>query len=221
MGDQMAVSGDLSYFALKQGRVKKRNNAIAAFICGVVPATILAVLSPASARHWLIGFVIGLVWANGFEYAYHRWLLHRPRSIFGKGHILHHRMVGQPEEPEHVTLGSSPLNVALLFVSNGILLLAIEALLRTRISAGVLMGWAVYMIATEEVHWRIHLGEWLPPILRRSRDYHFSHHDYPNARYNVFLPLFDLLFGNYKLRSVARRSPSSSPVEPVHQTLQR
>lgn len=216
----MAISEALSHFALKQGRVKKRNNAIAAFICGLVPATIFAVLSPASVRHWLIGFFIGLVWANGFEYAYHRWLLHRPRSMFGKGHILHHSMVGQPDEPEHVTLGSSAVNVVLLFVSNGILLLAIEALLRTGISVGVLMGWTVYMIATEEIHWRIHLGEWLPPLLRRSRDYHFSHHDYPNARYNVFFPLFDLLCGNYRLHNPARSS-SSSPVEPVHQTLQR
>jgi hypothetical protein len=214
----MAACGDLSQFALKQGRVKKRNNAIAALICGVVPAAILAVLTPASARHWLIGFVIGVVWANGFEYIYHRWLLHRPRSSFGKGHILHHSTLGQAEEPEHVTLGSSPLNVALLFVGNGILLVAMEALLRTGISAGVLLGWATYMIATEEIHWRIHLGGWLPPFLRWSRLYHFSHHDYPNARYNVFFPLFDLLGGNYRLQSPVRSS-SSSPAAPVHQIL--
>ena len=191
-----------------------------AFVCGFVPVATLVAFSPSSARHWLVGFLIGVVWANGFEYAYHRWLLHRPRSIFGKGHILHHSMVGQPEEPEHVTLGSSPLNVALLFVGNGILLAALEVLLRPGISVGVLMGWAVYTIATEEIHWRIHLGEGLPPWLQWSREYHFSHHDYPNARYNIFLPLFDVLFGNYKLRSVTGNS-SSFPVAPVHRTLLR
>lgn len=220
MARQTASSEDLSPFALQQGRAKKRNNAIVAMVCGLVPAAILAAFSPASARHWLIGLLIGVVWANGFEYVYHRWLLHRPRSAFAKGHILHHSMVGQPEEPEHVTLGSSPLNVALLFASNGTLLAALEALLRPGISAGVLVGWASYMIATEEIHWRIHLGERLPLLLRWSREYHFSHHDYPNARYNIFLPLFDILFGNYTLRSVTRSS-SSFLAEPVHRTLPR
>jgi hypothetical protein len=28
------------------------------------------------------------------------------------------------------------------------------------------------------------------------RAYHMSHHARPNHRYNVFLPLFDFLFGN-------------------------
>ena len=218
MARQTASSDDLSPFALQQGRAKKRNNAIVAIVCGFAPAAILVALSPASARHWLIGLLIGLVWANGFEYVYHRWLLHRPRSAFAKGHILHHSMVGQPEEPEHVTLGSSPLSVVLLFVINGLLLAMFEALLRPGISAGVLVGWAVYMVATEEIHWRIHLGERLPPWLRWSREYHFSHHDYPNARYNIFLPLFDILFGNYKPRRITPGS-SSFLAEPVHRTL--
>lgn len=220
MARQTASSEDLSPFALQQGRAKKRNNAIVAIVCGFAPAAILAAFSPASARHWLVGLLIGVVWANGFEYIYHRWLLHRPRSTFAKGHILHHSMVSQPEEPEHVTLGSSPLNVALLFVINGILLAMLEALLHPGISAGVLVGWAVYMVATEEIHWRIHLGEWLPPVLNCTRKYHFSHHDYPNARYNIFLPLFDVLFGNYKPR---RLTPGSSSflAEPVHRTLPR
>jgi len=54
----------------------------------------------------------------------------------------------------------------------------------------------VYFIITEEVHWRIHLGGWLPPGLSAARAYHLRHHDTPDARFNVFLPIFDLLFGN-------------------------
>jgi hypothetical protein len=37
---------------------------------------------------------------------------------------------------------------------------------------------------------------WLPPGLRFARAYHMSHHDIPNRRFNVFLPLFDVLFGS-------------------------
>ena len=40
------------------------------------------------------------------------------------------------------------------------------------------------------------MNGWLPPGLRFARAYHMSHHDYSNTRYNVFLPLFDMLFGN-------------------------
>jgi hypothetical protein len=70
------------------------------------------------------------------------------------------------------------------------------------------MGWAVYLIAAEEVHWRIHMNGWLPPGLRFARAYHMSHHDIPNSRYNVFLPLFDWLFGS------TGRGRSKVPVQP-------
>jgi len=54
----------------------------------------------------------------------------------------------------------------------------------------------VYLIFTEEIHWQIHMNGWLPPGLRFARAYHLSHHDIPNRRYNVFLPLFDWLLGS-------------------------
>jgi hypothetical protein len=57
----------------------------------------------------------------------------------------------------------------------------------------------VYVILTEEIHWRIHMNAWLPPGFQLARAYHMSHHDIPNSRYNVFLPLFDFLFGNMEL----------------------
>lgn len=57
------------------------------------------------------------------------------------------------------------------------------------------MAFAAYYLAAEEMHWRIHLGGWLPPGLRALREYHLAHHDRPDARFNVFLPLFDWLFG--------------------------
>jgi sterol desaturase/sphingolipid hydroxylase (fatty acid hydroxylase superfamily) len=68
------------------------------------------------------------------------------------------------------------------------------------------VGWTVYLIAAEEVHWRIHMDGWLPPGLRFARAYHMSHHDIPNARYNVFLPLFDCLLGNASVPEVKNRA---------------
>src|SRR5205809_322717 len=62
--------------------------------------------------------------------------------------------------------------------------------------AGMLIGFGVSFIITEEVHWRSHLGGWLTPALSAARAYHLRHHDTPDARFNVVLPIFDLLFGN-------------------------
>jgi len=77
---------ELTEVAVRHGREKKRKNAIAALLCGAVPAVLLSFYSGsvASWKHGLldfvIGLIIGLIWGDGFEYVYHRWLLHRPRS---------------------------------------------------------------------------------------------------------------------------------------------
>ncbi len=196
----MSTSTELSDLALRHGRAKKRNNAIVAVLSGALPGVILTFYLPVSWERWLLGLIIGLVWANGFEYAYHRWLLHRPRSSLGRGHLEHHVNVGTPDEPEHVSLGKSPLHIAILFASNGIIVAFIDFLLGLGVSPGIFVGWTAYLITAEEIHWRIHMSGWLPPGVRFARAYHMAHHDIPNTRYNVFLPLFDLLFGNIGLR---------------------
>ena len=173
----------------------KRNNALTAILCGAVPALLLALHAPPRAYQWLIGLAIGLVWANAFEYFYHRFLLHRTRGTLGKGHILHHITSGKEEEIEHLTFGESPLYVALLFGANGSPVALAALLAGFPLAPGILLGFTSYFITVEEIHWRIHLGGWLPPGLRAARQYHMDHHDIPEGRYNVFFPLFDLLLG--------------------------
>jgi Fatty acid hydroxylase superfamily len=192
---------ELREVAFRHGRTRKRNNAIVALLSGALPGVILSFYFPSSWKRWLLGMIIGLIWGNAFEYSYHRWLLHRPRSSFATGHLEHHTQIGTAEEPEHVSLGKSPLHIALLFASNGIVVVLIDFLLRLGVSSGVFVGWTVYLITAEEIHWRIHMNGWLPPGLGFARAYHMSHHDIPNTRYNVFLPLFDWLFGNSRVRT--------------------
>lgn len=181
----------------------KRNNALTALLCGALPALLLAAYAPPSPRQWLIGLVIGLVWANAFEYLYHRYLLHHTRGRLGKGHILHHITSGKENEVEHLTFGESPLYVMLLFSTNGSPVALAELLWGFALAPGILLGFTAYFIAVEEIHWRIHLNGWLPPGLRAARGYHLDHHDIPEGRYNVFCPLFDLLLGTAKPASVA------------------
>ena len=200
MGTAVPTSIELGDLPLRHGRAKKRNNAIVAVLAGAVPGAILTFYLPVTAERWLLGFIIGLIWANAFEYAYHRWLLHRPRSSLGRGHLEHHANIGTPEEPEHISLGKSPPHIAILFASNGIIVIFIDFLLGLGIAPGIFVGWSAYLITAEEIHWRIHMKEWLPPGLRFARAYHMGHHEIPNIRYNVFLPIFDFLFGNIGLR---------------------
>jgi hypothetical protein len=197
---------EIGLIAFEHGRTKKRNNAIVASLSGAVPGIILSLYFHPTWQRWLLGIVIGLIWGNAFEYAYHRWLLHRPHSALGKGHLQHHLHVGTAEEPEHVTLGRSPLHIIPLFLTNGLLVITVDRFFDLRLTPGIMVGWTIYLIAAEEIHWRIHLQGWLPPGLGFARAYHMSHHDIPNLRYNVFLPLFDLILGS------SRNSGARTPV---------
>ena len=114
----MPTASEVREIASEHGHAKKRNNAIVALLSGALPGVVFSFYLPVSWERWLIGLVIGLVWGNAFEYAYHRWMLHRRRSSFAKGHLEHHGTIGAPEEAEHVTLGRAPFHIALLFARN-------------------------------------------------------------------------------------------------------
>src|SRR5262249_31870408 len=111
-------------------------------------------------------------------------------------HLEHHSSVGMPTEAEHVNLGGSPLSVAALFVVNGLPALVLDLVFGFRIVPGIFVAFAAYFIVVEEIHWRIHLGEWLPECFKGARRYHLTHHARPQTRFNIFLPLWDLILGS-------------------------
>jgi sterol desaturase/sphingolipid hydroxylase (fatty acid hydroxylase superfamily) len=130
--------------AIRHGQSKKRNNALAALVCGALPAALIALQFHPDWQVWVIGLALGLVWGNAFEYAYHRFLLHRPRTQHGAAHHEHHAQLGTPTEAEFVALISSPLNIVLLFVINGVPAFLISFLLGQQgILCGVFIGWSV------------------------------------------------------------------------------
>jgi hypothetical protein len=186
--------------SIVRGRAIKRDNFLTAIACGVVPAILLYTVFPAHTRNLLVSFAGGFLWANFFEYAYHRYLLHLPGTSLARKHLEHHMSVGAFNEAENVNLGSAPIWVALLFAINGVPVILADLLLGFRSAPGVLVAFAIYIILTEELHWRIHLGQSLPPGLDKARRYHLSHHTRPNARFNIFLPLWDLVFRTSETR---------------------
>ena len=198
----MADANAIREAALEYGRASKRANAVAALACGAIPGALLGWLWRPEPWAWVAGLLLGLLYANFFEYVYHRWLLHWPQGFLTKYHLIHHSTVGLPDEPAHVTIGGGPQYVALLFVVNGLVVVPLDWLLGLGLAPGMFLAFGLYMITTEEVHWRIHVGAWprqgrgwLPRMMHWSREHHFAHHDYPNGRFNVFFPLFDWLFG--------------------------
>lgn len=191
----MASSSHPDVIALRRGRQINTHNAFTAALSGIVPAAMLAWQSFPTAKMWLIGLAIGFVWANGFEYALHRWPLHWPGTWTGDGHLLHHSSLGQPNEPLYVNLAGHPLMVVAMFVLNIWPFALADYFFHLNFTPGVLISFAVYFILTEEIHWRFHMGEWLPRWLDAAHARHIRHHDVPTSDFAIFLPLFDVLLG--------------------------
>lgn len=189
-----AAATTLQAASIARGRAIKRNNFFTAVACGVLPAIVLYAAFPARPLNLLLSFVVGFFWANYFEYVYHRYLLHLPGTSLARKHLEHHMTVGTPKEAENVNLGSAPIWVAILFAINGVPVILADLLLGFHSAPGVLVAFTAYFILTEEIHWRIHLGEPLPPGFESTRRFHLSHHTRPNAKYNIFLPVWDLVF---------------------------
>lgn len=107
--------------------------------------------------------------------------------------------MGTPLEIEHLNLGRTPPLVLAAFALNGLVVTFLaDVLLKLRISPGIFIAFTVYVIAVEEVHWRIHIGGWLPSWPHSGHEHHLIHHGRPTGRYYVFLPLFDWLLGTAK-----------------------
>lgn len=191
----MPTVAEIRAAANARGRVVQLTNALTAILFAGLFAVVLAeIFLPTAISLWA-GFFVGLLYANAYEYFFHRFLLHWPGTFLTERHLEHHRTVGAPDEGRYINFLGSPLLVMAVFVVNAMPFLALEWWLQPRIVSGVLVGFIVYFILSEEIHRRIHLGGWLPSWLESARYHHLQHHDQPDGRFNVFFPLFDRLLG--------------------------
>jgi len=176
-----------------QGFRIKRNNLLAAVLSG----SILVWLSLRFFLHSIVGvaagFALGFFYANGFEYCLHRFLLHSGRGIFCRQHMVHHATLNSPEVARYVNFSSNPWGVVALFFANAVPFLFLQRFFRNGWTAGVFASFMIYYIAFEEIHWRSHMGGWLPKWLRPAARHHLLHHARDTGRFNVFLPICDRL----------------------------
>jgi Fatty acid hydroxylase superfamily len=176
----------------------KRRNLAAATVSGVVLCWISLWFFPHSIPGILAGFVLGLFYANGFEYCLHRFLLHAGRGFFYEQHMVHHTTLNSPEAPRYVNFSRNPWGVVALFIANAAPFLLAQWIFHNRWTAGVFAGFAIYYVAFEEIHWRTHMGGWLPKWLRPAARHHMLHHARDDGAFNVFLPIFDRLAGGLR-----------------------
>jgi hypothetical protein len=181
-----------------QGLKIKRNNLLAAVLSGSALVWISIRFFPHRIPAILFGLVLGFFYANGFEYCLHRFLLHAGRGVFCEQHMVHHATLNSPEAARYVNFSSNPWGVVALFFANAAPFLLLQWIFHDGWTAGVFASFAIYYIAFEEIHWRSHMGGWLPKWLRPAARHHLLHHARDTGRFNVFLPLFDWLAGSFQ-----------------------
>ena len=179
--------------ATAQGLSFKRANALTAVLFGGTVAFLVGRFIAFRPIGLLEGLLIGLLYGNVFEYCFHRFLLHLSGGFLAEQHLKHHATWGAPDEALFVNFARNRWGVIALFAANCLPFVVLEWLLRTGLVAGVFVGFVLYFILFEEIHWRIHMGGRLPGWLSFAKRHHLLHHVSAEERFNVFLPLLDWL----------------------------
>src|SRR6266481_8588690 len=174
-----------------QGLRIKRNNLVAAILSGAILVWVSLQFFSHSTFGILGGFLLGFFYANGFEYCLHRFVLHAGQGPFCQQHMVHHTTLNSPEAARYVNFSSNPWGVVALFFANAAPFLFLQWIFRNSWTTGVFASFTVYYLAFEEIHWRTHMGGWLPKWLRPAARHHMIHHAQDTGRFNVFLPICD------------------------------
>jgi Fatty acid hydroxylase superfamily len=203
-GRTMETAHEIRAAEIARGLIVKRNNALTALLTGAVLTLVALKLGRGSLNLLAVGALAGVVYANAFEYVLHRFFLHWGNGLLDRQHALHHDSVGAPNEARYVNFSTSPQVVILVFLLNSPAAFAIEFFLHHGIGTGMFLGFTFYYIAYEEVHWRIHMGGWLPGWMRFARRHHMLHHGGFQGRYNVFLPVFDWVLHRHQWKTASK-----------------
>jgi len=174
--------------------------------------------------------IVGIVQASFFEWAYHRYWLHRPwlpPQMFTAHTLVHHQLcknadtfhVHDEEQGEALTFQwwGGPLLVAINLLP---WLAAWWALAAAGVSLPY-VAWIVaiaatiflYYLAYEGFHHLMHQPA--IPWIERSRVFRFmerhhrAHHVHMGKNFNIILPLADLLLGTLLVRDDAPPQPTS------------
>jgi hypothetical protein len=187
-----------------------------------------------------IGIVAGTVFGSFFEWALHRYVMHKPIGILThpfKAHALVHHQIFKGDATYHLIHEKDRKTIPMAWW-NGPVIVALCQLpfLIWAFFAhkwGVLCGAAVactlYFTVYEYMHWCMHLPKKRhvehSGIFYRLNGHHLLHHRYMHKNFNVVLPLADLCLGTLRLRSkiafAQPQGPSVPNVQPKEKKLKR
>ena len=151
-------------------------------------------------------FVVGLLTWGLYEYATHRWVLHREPKAEGfnlPGNLTHLRHHADPNSLQRLNVQLSesvPVCVVYFLAAWGLTGSWQSA---THLYTGLIAGYFFY----EYLDFQAHHGTSRGRLTRYFRKYHLQHHHYDaTVRFGVTSPLFDYIFGTFHIekRGVAR-----------------
>ncbi len=176
-----------------------------------------------------IGFGGATIYASFYEWALHRYVMHRPVGKFRypfEAHTLVHHHVFRADETYHLIDRKDAETIPMAWW-NGPVLVLLGAVPFALICLGTGHWWmtlgaaiacAAYYSAYEYIHWCMHLPRKRPVersgIFFRLNGHHLLHHRYMGKNFNVVLPLADLLLGTLLVRSPIHFRQARGPAVP-------
>lgn len=144
-------------------------------------------------------FVAGLLTWGLYEYATHRWVLHREPKAEGfnlPGNLTHLRHHADPNSLQRLNVQlNESIPVCVVYY---LLAWAITGSWQaaTHLFTGLIAGYFFY----EYLDFQAHHGTSRGRLTRYFRKYHLQHHHYDaTVRFGVTSPLFDYLFGTFHI----------------------
>ncbi len=184
---------------------------------------------PAFLIWFLSSFGVAAIIGSFFEWALHRFVMHRPVGRFTyayKAHTLVHHKVFKADHSYHLNDEKDKATIPMAWW-NGPCIVAVFMLpfMIVSICTGI---WAIvlgavaaltcYFVAYEYMHWCMHLPKarriersW---VFRRLNGHHLLHHRYMKKNFNVVFPFADLCLGTLMLRSKCHFAQPVNPAVP-------
>ena len=179
-----------------------------------------------------LGFFFAFVFASFFEWALHRFFMHRPtagiRYPYERHALIHHRIF-KADHTYHLTKEEDKHTIPMAWWNGPVLvglcqlpfLIAAVMFQKWGLLVGAAVACTAYYSVYEYLHWCMHLPKRRhverSGIFFRLNGHHLLHHRYMHKNFNVVLPLADLCLGTLLLRSKTHFKQAVGPSVPCVQ----
>ncbi|MEK0445108.1 MAG: hypothetical protein RLZZ399_429 [Verrucomicrobiota bacterium] len=180
-------------------------------------------------------FTVWLLVSSFFEWALHRYVMHRPVGPFVypfRAHALVHHQIFKADETYHLLNPADRHTIPMAWWNGPVLALLAAlpslpvalALGEWTIYWGAVAGTGVYYCVYEYIHWCMHLPKARrvekSQLFRRLNGHHLLHHRYMHKNFNVVLPLADWMLGTLMPRAKTRFAQPNNPAVPDVQPME-